>query len=152
MFLSNLPTMVRKSTMGCYVNIIFTMMLVIKSKQYNRENCCRSSHFQLLAENSRADAPSISSEFTQVISMCAQLCLAQILCTSFNYHNVAKICQLLAYNHFDDKAEILIQSPGWSFYQKELIQVWFVYYFPPVIQPNQIYIQRQPSECNTEYL
>ena len=127
--------------MGCYVKIILTMMLVIKSHMCNRENCCRSTHFQLLAENSRADAPSIWSEFAQVLSMCTQLCLAETLCTSFNYHSVTKMCQVLAYTHFSNNAKRLLPRPGWSFYQKGPSQVWFVLYFQTVFQSNQIYIQ-----------
>ena len=111
--------------MGCYLKIILTMMMIGRIQLSSRDSCKTSTHFQLLAENSRADVPVILSDFAQFFSMCAHLCLAHKLCTSFNYNDATMNCEILSYNHISSETKRLVHSPGWKLYQKPTAKVCF---------------------------
>ena len=115
---------VHKTVMRCYLKIILTTMLIGRIHLSSRDSCKTSTHFQLLAENSRADVPVIFSDFAQFFSMCAHLCLAHKLCTSFNYNDATMDCEILSYNHISSETKRLIHSPGWKFYQKAIAKVF----------------------------
>ena len=112
-----------KLKMGSYLKIILIMMMIGRIQLSSRDSCKASTHFQLLAENSRADVPVILFDIAQFFSMCAHLCLAHKHCTSFNYNDATMNCEILSYNYMSSEVRRLIQSPGWKFYQKATAKV-----------------------------
>ena len=109
--------------MKYYLKIILTMMIIGRIQLSSHGSCKTSTHFQLLAENSRADVPVILSDIAQFFSMCAHLCLAHKLCTSFNYNDATMNCEILSHNHISSETKRLVHSPGWKFYQKATTKV-----------------------------
>lgn len=110
--------------MGCHMKIIIITIMVINRTQMSYQNSCgRSIYFRLLAENSRANAVAVLSDFTQFFSMCAHLCLAHKLCTSFNFHSSRQSCEILSYDHLGNGTNRIVPSPGWRFYQKITVEV-----------------------------
>ena len=105
------------------LGIVCILMLIVKSKGSELEACSRSTEFQLFTDNSRANGNKIMSTNAQALSLCAHVCLAQKLCTSFNYNSMAQDCEILSYNHISSETKKLVSSPGWSFYQMATAKV-----------------------------
>ena len=100
-----------------YFEIIF-LLISTQNGLASYQGACRSNNFELLAGESKADAFVIATAIVQLFSVCAQLCLAEQQCSSFNYHIVRGTCELLEYNHFESDQKRLVSSEGWEFHQK----------------------------------
>ena len=97
--------------------VTLTTMLFTGIQLLNCDPFSTARSFQLLVNKAKADLAALLSDFAQFSSICAHLCLAHKLSTSFNYQDVAEKCETLSYNHIGSYRKRLVSSPGLGFYQ-----------------------------------
>ena len=78
--------------------------------------CKKESSVILQHPDYRLHATAISTETFELLSMCAQFCLAETICSCFNYNSISKLCEIISKRYLNNESLQFKAGTGWGHY------------------------------------